>query len=41
MHPKEAMVEGAWIAPLGSHSVENVGDSDLHIIVADVKSKLE
>ncbi len=35
--------EGAalWIAPLGPHSVENVGDSDLHIIAVEVKSKLE
>jgi catechol 2,3-dioxygenase-like lactoylglutathione lyase family enzyme len=30
-----------WLAPLGPHSVENVGDSDLHIIAVEVKSRLE
>jgi quercetin dioxygenase-like cupin family protein len=30
--------EALWIAPLVPHSVENVGDSDLHILAVEVKS---
>jgi predicted enzyme related to lactoylglutathione lyase/quercetin dioxygenase-like cupin family protein len=35
--------EGAalWIAPLGPHSAENVGESDLHITAVEVMSKFE
>lgn len=29
--------EALWIEPLPPHSVENVGDSDLHILAVEVK----
>ena len=33
-----AASEALWIEPLVAHSVENIGEADLHIIAVEVKS---
>ena len=34
---RSAPGEALWLTPLGAHCVENVGDTDLHIIAVEMK----
>jgi mannose-6-phosphate isomerase-like protein (cupin superfamily) len=41
MGSRPAPGDAMWITPLVAHSVENVGDRDLHIIAVEVKAARE
>ena len=38
MNPRPAPGEALWLPPLMPHSIENIGDSDLHIVAVEVKA---
>jgi quercetin dioxygenase-like cupin family protein len=37
MNPRPAPGEALWLPPLMPHSIENIGDADLHIVAVEVK----
>ena len=38
MDPRPAPGDALWLPPLMPHSIENIGDADLHIIAVEVKA---
>ena len=38
MSPRPAPGEALWLPPLMPHTIENIGDADLHIVAVEVKS---
>jgi quercetin dioxygenase-like cupin family protein len=38
MNPRPAPGEALWLPPLMPHTIENIGDADLHIVAVEVKA---
>ena len=38
MDPRPAPGEALWLPPLAPHSIENIGDADLHIVAVELKT---